>query len=254
MLGYQIPASVLDLVWLPFMLKQWNLDTGGRKITLLENANDGFKPGTYILDIRVQSRLDSRSLELFVSGVSRKFLPFLIDRVSKWAYEHVTDGWTRYLLKVPAKVPKLKYKSKETAIRMIEKRRLKPVIKEEKTSNYRLNNIVKTQIPMQGQWLWKGQEVTITYWSYTPGQSVVPPNPAMGHRFTSPTIDGFPLDWCYKFASGCGKNAADAFCVSHGYMRSVSHDGPDMAPRKTKIIGSNNKFCNAGYCGTFFYI
>jgi len=72
-------------------------------------------------------------------------------------------------------------------------------------------------------------------------------------RFDYPTWQGYRLDWCREYASNCGQGAADAFCKKMGYSRAVSFKGPDMAPNKTKCVGSGQT-CEGDLCGGFYYI
>jgi hypothetical protein len=72
-------------------------------------------------------------------------------------------------------------------------------------------------------------------------------------RFSAPTLDGIRLDACLTWNTDCGQPAADAFCRSKGYSHAASYEAPDMAPNKTKIIGSG-QLCEGDFCGSFVYI
>jgi len=80
-----------------------------------------------------------------------------------------------------------------------------------------------------------------------------PPLRGQGWKFNSPSIDGLPLDWCHTWASNCGQGAATAFCQSKGYRSAIDFKGPNLAPNRTKIIGSG-QICEGNFCGTFDYI
>jgi hypothetical protein len=78
-------------------------------------------------------------------------------------------------------------------------------------------------------------------------------NSPLQKKFIRPMIDGVRLDWCKSFAEECGKPAADAFCMKMGYEEAKSYGGPDMAPNRTRCVGSR-EICNGSYCGGFHWI
>jgi len=45
--------------------------------------------------------------------------------------------------------------------------------------------------------------------------------PVQYKRFTHPKYRGVALDWCYTWASNCGKKPAKEFCKSKGYYKGV---------------------------------
>lgn len=171
----------------PLGVENWSLREGGRKIALLQYKSGGFAPGTYILTIHASAKLDQWYLKTVASGlVGRAGVPFILSVLGKWAAEQATKGWTRYLLKVPAKVPKFTAEfigdaaTKRQAVRMIQQRRLTPVVVEKKTGVSRQDGKVAAQTPAPGQWLWKGQKVTITCLRYRGTDASGKPSPCRG--------------------------------------------------------------------------
>jgi hypothetical protein len=71
-------------------------------------------------------------------------------------------------------------------------------------------------------------------------------------EFEKPTIDGYRLDYCREWGTNCGTPAADAFCTSKGYTRSVyweidQHIGVETP---TKIFATGD-ICNQSFCDGF---
>ncbi|MFH1231670.1 MAG: hypothetical protein V1709_09270, partial [Planctomycetota bacterium] len=63
-----------------------------------------------------------------------------------------------------------------------------------------------------------------------------------------PTVDGYWLDLCYSWGSGCGKPAADAWCQSKGFSDGSSGSPAWTYKSPTKTIGSGD-ICTGGGCG-----
>ncbi|MGZ3711412.1 MAG: hypothetical protein ACXVBE_06630 [Bdellovibrionota bacterium] len=63
--------------------------------------------------------------------------------------------------------------------------------------------------------------------------------PAMAAHFNSPTWNGYALDWCKNFESGCGKPAADMFCQKKGYPGAGSFVQLPHVNFQTMTIGQN---------------
>ncbi len=67
-------------------------------------------------------------------------------------------------------------------------------------------------------------------------------------RFSSPRVNGKPLDQCYFWGRECGKPAADRFCQSQRYDEAVRFDVERTRP--TWVMG-DKKVCDAPYCAGF---
>ena len=71
-------------------------------------------------------------------------------------------------------------------------------------------------------------------------------------QYVKPKIDGYRLDWCYKWGIQCGEAAADRFCISKGYDESfnfsIAPDIGDVTP--TKILGTG-QVCEDVTCDGF---
>ena len=63
---------------------------------------------------------------------------------------------------------------------------------------------------------------------------------------------GNRLDWCFNWAQGCGKQAADAFCTSHGFKSAVNFSkAVDIGDKhKTRVI-STGAVCDQKFCDGF---
>jgi hypothetical protein len=70
-------------------------------------------------------------------------------------------------------------------------------------------------------------------------------------RFNNPRIDGYWVDRCHTYGSGCNKQAADAFCRYKGYQAEVDHGWSYKAP--TRTLG-DRRVCNASSCGGFDFV
>lgn len=64
--------------------------------------------------------------------------------------------------------------------------------------------------------------------------------------FNNPMVGNVPLDICLRWASSCGKPAADAFCRQNGFSRSINHQVRADSP-PTRVIGTG-QVCNQSFC------
>jgi hypothetical protein len=71
-------------------------------------------------------------------------------------------------------------------------------------------------------------------------------------QYVKPKIDGYRLDWCYKWGIQCGEAAADRFCKSKGYDQSVNFAmAADIgASTPTKLLGTG-QICEDDFCDGF---
>lgn len=68
-----------------------------------------------------------------------------------------------------------------------------------------------------------------------------------------PVWKGHALDWCLTWATDCGKPAADKYCQSGGYEKSVSFSIWQNPGVSTRLIGSN-QVCDEEECDSFLKI
>ena len=70
--------------------------------------------------------------------------------------------------------------------------------------------------------------------------------------FSKPKFGGDRLDWCLTWAQGCGKPAADAYCVSKGYQKSKIFVKANNIGNftRTRLI-STGAVCDQGFCDGF---
>ena len=75
---------------------------------------------------------------------------------------------------------------------------------------------------------------------------------AENQAFANPKVSGDRLDLCLNWGSGCGKPAADAWCVSKGFVNSSSHVvANDIgASTPTRLI-TTGAVCDQGFCDGF---
>ena len=74
-------------------------------------------------------------------------------------------------------------------------------------------------------------------------------------RFDYPTIRGYRLDWCRRWATDCGRGAANSFCRSKGLSRAKSwKEDPDIGQRSATYVIETGKICDQGFCDGFRYI
>jgi hypothetical protein len=82
--------------------------------------------------------------------------------------------------------------------------------------------------------------------------TLVAPASAATQTFGSPMQGPNRLDWCYNWGVGCGKQAADAWCVSKGFQNATSFSiANDIgASTPTRLIGTG-AVCDQGFCDGF---
>lgn len=67
--------------------------------------------------------------------------------------------------------------------------------------------------------------------------------------FDNPKVGANPLDLCFSWGDGCGKPAADAWCVNNGFDESVSHAvAADIGLATPTRIISNGAVCDQAFC------
>jgi hypothetical protein len=74
---------------------------------------------------------------------------------------------------------------------------------------------------------------------------------AVGGRgvFDRPKVGGVALDWCVSWATQCGQPAADGFCRTQGYQRSIGY--LTYSAGRTSVAG---QLCEGDFCGGFLRI
>jgi hypothetical protein len=71
-------------------------------------------------------------------------------------------------------------------------------------------------------------------------------------EFEKPTIGGYRLDYCREWGTNCGAPAADAFCSSKGYTRSVHWEiDPNIGVETPTKIFATGAMCNQSFCDGF---
>ncbi len=75
---------------------------------------------------------------------------------------------------------------------------------------------------------------------------------AENKTFENPMIGTNRLDWCVNWGTGCGPDAATAWCKSNAYDHSVAvQQAPDIgASAPTKLIATG-EVCDQSYCDGF---
>lgn len=72
-------------------------------------------------------------------------------------------------------------------------------------------------------------------------------------EYFKPKIKGYRLNYCETKGSGCGQDAADAFCDAKGYDEATDFDQSSPIPpgaKPSRFIG-NGKFCKGPGCYAF---
>jgi hypothetical protein len=64
--------------------------------------------------------------------------------------------------------------------------------------------------------------------------------------FDRPQVNGIALDWCVSWARDCGDAAAQSFCRSQGYARSIGY--LTYTPGRT-IVPASRQICEGSICG-----
>jgi hypothetical protein len=72
-------------------------------------------------------------------------------------------------------------------------------------------------------------------------------------KVNKPKWKGYALDWCLTWATDCGKPAADKWCQSGGYDKSVGFAKWNDIGQPTRVIGSN-QVCDEQACDSFLYV
>ncbi len=70
--------------------------------------------------------------------------------------------------------------------------------------------------------------------------------------FTKPMFGGDRLDWCLNWGVGCGKPAADAYCVKKGFQKSKYYLKASNIGNfaRTRLI-TTGAVCDQGFCDGF---
>lgn len=67
--------------------------------------------------------------------------------------------------------------------------------------------------------------------------------------YDNPKVGSNPLDLCLTWGSGCGKPAADAWCVNNGFTESTSHVvANDIGLSTPTRLISNGAVCDQSFC------
>lgn len=74
-----------------------------------------------------------------------------------------------------------------------------------------------------------------------------PPPPQQDGRFPRPQLGGLDVDWCARWASGCGQEGADQFCRRQGYSRAAQWNRAMV--NQTVVLGDNRSCQGQGACG-----
>jgi len=78
---------------------------------------------------------------------------------------------------------------------------------------------------------------------------------AQSQTFNRPTIAGYRLDLCRRWAAECGRPAADAFCVANGFTRAVRFAPEnDIGSRSPTRVISTGQICSQSTCDGFKFI
>lgn len=71
-------------------------------------------------------------------------------------------------------------------------------------------------------------------------------------KFNTPMWNGDRLDWCLNGSTGCGKDAADAFCETRGYESAIKFEQAASigSQQKTRLIATG-AVCDQNFCDGF---
>jgi hypothetical protein len=75
---------------------------------------------------------------------------------------------------------------------------------------------------------------------------------ASTQTFANPMQGAQRLDWCFNWATGCGGQAANAWCVSKGFAAATAWGKANDIP-PTRLIGTG-AVCDQPFCDGFTYI
>lgn len=78
---------------------------------------------------------------------------------------------------------------------------------------------------------------------------------AESKTFGNPKVGGNRLDWCYGWSSGCGQQAADAYCKKRGFNKATAFDqDADIGDASPTRVISTGQVCDAPDCDGFSFI
>lgn len=81
---------------------------------------------------------------------------------------------------------------------------------------------------------------TLAFASFAQAETVV---------YDSPKVGANPLDLCFSWGAGCGKPAADAWCVNNGFTESTGHlVANDIGLSTPTRLISNGAVCDQSFC------
>lgn len=67
--------------------------------------------------------------------------------------------------------------------------------------------------------------------------------------YDNPSVGSQPLDLCFSWGEGCGKPAADAWCVNNGFDESVNHIvAEDIGLSTPTRLISTGAVCDQAFC------
>ncbi len=79
---------------------------------------------------------------------------------------------------------------------------------------------------------------------------------AADHTFAKPKSGGMRVDWCYVWGAQCGQPAADRFCQSQSYTKSIDfvEDVDIGASGIDTVVQGTGQVCHGAFCDGFTYI
>jgi hypothetical protein len=73
--------------------------------------------------------------------------------------------------------------------------------------------------------------------------------------YEKPRWFDYRLDWCLNFGSGCGRPAADNFCMRRRWTGALDFAAaPNIGSSEPTMVSSNNQVCDQSNCTGFQYI
>ena len=76
--------------------------------------------------------------------------------------------------------------------------------------------------------------------------------PTPSQNFANPSVNGNRLDWCFAWGTGCGEQAADAFCAAQGFAAASSWGmAEDIGASSPTRLISTGAVCDQGFCDGF---
>ena len=82
-------------------------------------------------------------------------------------------------------------------------------------------------------------------------ESIVPKSNT--RTFYKPSIEGYRIDWCYGYTTGCGKVAADEFCQLNDFSEAFEFAIDNNVGEQgiiTKVLRTG-ELCTETYCDSF---